>query len=143
MVVSDARRSRHRVKGAAAVAAAVTDGAGQLRVASIDVSPPGRGEVAVELRGAGVCRTDLDSLRWGRPLALGHEGAGVVREVGLDVDLTIGQPVVLNWAMPCGRCFHCSAGRQSLCERRDDPDRLPTRPVSTPCPSGGPSTWAR
>ena len=136
MVVSDTRRSRHRVKGATTVAAAVTDGAGQLRVASIDISPPGRGEVAVELRGSGVCRTDLDSLRWGRPLALGHEGAGVVRDVGPDVDLAIGQPVVLNWAMPCGRCFQCSAGRQSLCERRDDPDRLPTRPVLDAMPIG-------
>lgn len=128
MVVNDSRRARRGTGHSMHVLAALTDGAGDLRIGPIDVGPPGPGEVVVELRAAGVCRTDLDSLHWGRPMVLGHEGSGVVRSTGQGVDLAIGQPVILNWAMPCGRCFQCNLGRQTLCERRDDVNRLPAQP---------------
>jgi len=116
------------------VPAAVTDGSGALRVAEIEIAQPGKGEVLVEIAAAGLCHTDIDSLTWGRPLVLGHEGAGRVRAVGPEVDLLVGTPIVLNWAIPCGSCFQCSAGRQSLCERRDDTDWQPPSPTLDDAP---------
>jgi S-(hydroxymethyl)glutathione dehydrogenase/alcohol dehydrogenase len=110
------------------VSAAVTDGRGGLGIEQLSIDPPGEHEVAVEIRAAGVCRTDLESLRWGGHLVLGHEGAGVVRFVGAKVDLDVGQHVILNWAMPCASCYQCHSGRPWLCERRDDTDFLPATP---------------
>ena len=62
--------------------AAIDDGSGQLSLETVDVAYPLGDEVLVELRAAGICHTDHASLNWKRPLVMGHEGAGVVREVG-------------------------------------------------------------
>src|SRR3954463_8646817 len=82
----------------------------------------GRGEVGVELKAAGVCHSDLHPVRgdWPArtPLVLGHEGAGVVRDVGAGVStLKRGDHVVLCWAPPCGTCAPCVEGRAVLCDR--------------------------
>jgi Zn-dependent alcohol dehydrogenase len=99
--------------------AAVADGEGGLAVVDIEVGPPGPGEVLVELHASGVCHTDFDGLHGGFAGILGHEGAGVVREVGDGVTSAArGDRVVLNWAMPCGACVACRAGRENLCERQ-------------------------
>jgi S-(hydroxymethyl)glutathione dehydrogenase/alcohol dehydrogenase len=56
-------------------------------------------------------------------LVLGHEGAGIVKAVGPQVrSLKPGDKVVLNWAIPCGACFQCLEGNQSLCE---NPPKVP------------------
>ena len=83
-----------------------------LSVEEVELDPPGPGEVLVEIKAAGVCHSDLhpafDEWPMRPPLVLGHEGAGVVREVGPDVTrLTPGDPVVLCWAPACGRCAAC------------------------------------
>lgn len=106
--------------------AVVTDGHGGIRLETVSLRRPGPGEVQLELVASGVCHTDLDSLGWGRELVVGHEGAGIVRHVGEGVDLDVGTRAVLNWAMPCGQCFQCSEGRQSICEKRDHGDHLST-----------------
>jgi S-(hydroxymethyl)glutathione dehydrogenase/alcohol dehydrogenase len=50
------------------------------------------------------------------PCVLGHEGAGVVEEVGPGVEhVAPGDPVVLSWVAQCGRCFYCRAGQPHLC----------------------------
>lgn len=97
--------------------AAVTDGKGSFRIREIEVSDPGDDEVLVKVMAAGICHTDYDSMRWGRELILGHEGAGVVVRTGRDVrDVLPGDRVILNWAMHCGKCFQCLEGNVHLCE---------------------------
>src|SRR3546814_8422010 len=80
-----------------------------------------------------VCSSDLTdhaSLHWPGPLVMGHEGAGIVESIGDDVTgLETGQPVVLNWAIPCGACFQCDRDQPALCERTHerDPSTLGTK----------------
>jgi S-(hydroxymethyl)glutathione dehydrogenase/alcohol dehydrogenase len=102
--------------------AAIADGAGGFAIDIVEVGPPGPGEVRVAIAAAGVCHTDHASLRWPGPLVMGHEGAGFVESAGEGVDLRAGQPVLLNWAIPCGDCFQCGHGMPSLCERTHGPD---------------------
>jgi S-(hydroxymethyl)glutathione dehydrogenase/alcohol dehydrogenase len=93
-----------------------------LRVEEVELAPPGRGEVLVRVAAAGVCHSDLHLAeghlgdgRW--PTVLGHEGAGVVEEVGDGVsDLERGVLVAFCHVAPCGRCRPCRAGRRNLCE---------------------------
>jgi Zn-dependent alcohol dehydrogenase len=97
--------------------AAVATGHGEFSIEEIEVDAPLAGEVLVEIRAAGICHTDWDSLSWKRPLVLGHEGAGIVRKVGAEVTIVeAGDHVVLNWAIPCGTCFQCGLGNAPLCE---------------------------
>ncbi len=74
------------------------------------------------MKAAGVCHSDLHPARgdWPAktPLVLGHEGAGIVREVGAGVTRTRpGDHVVLCWAPACGECAPCREGRAVLCDR--------------------------
>ena len=104
--------------------AVIADGDGNFVVDDIEVEPPGPGEVRVAIAAAGVCHTDHAALRWPGPLVLGHEGAGHVEAVGEGVrGLQAGQPVLLNWAIPCGHCFQCAQGAASLCERTHELDQ--------------------
>jgi len=67
--------------------------------------------------GGGLCHTDYDSLRWGKNIVMGHEGSGVVVKAGEAVrGIATGNPVILNWATPCGYCFQCLEGNQHICE---------------------------
>src|SRR5262245_55404132 len=93
-----------------------------LSVEPADLDAPTSGEVLVELRAAGVCHSDLHPARgdWPMktPVVLGHEGAGIVREVGPGVtSLTPGDHVVFCWAPACGACAPCREGRAVLCDR--------------------------
>ncbi|HWX20782.1 MAG TPA: Zn-dependent alcohol dehydrogenase [Candidatus Binatia bacterium] len=97
--------------------AAIANGAGQFSLETIEVGSPVGDEVLVELKAAGICHTDHASLNWKRPLVMGHEGAGVVRAIGPQVrHVQPGEPVLLNWAVPCGACFQCRRGHPVLCE---------------------------
>jgi S-(hydroxymethyl)glutathione dehydrogenase / alcohol dehydrogenase len=97
--------------------AAVTDGKGSYSIEEIEVGEPRPDEVLVEVRAAGICHTDWDSLSWGEPLVLGHEGAGVVAAAGSAVThVRPGDRVLLNWAISCGVCFNCTTGNHALCE---------------------------
>jgi S-(hydroxymethyl)glutathione dehydrogenase / alcohol dehydrogenase len=104
--------------------AVLTDGAGAFSLAEVILAPPVAGEVLVRIMAAGVCHTDLDSLSWRHRMSeavmiVGHEGAGIVEAVGPDVrEVAPGDSVLLNWAIPCGTCFQCSRGADSLCETR-------------------------
>ena len=84
------------------------------------VAAPRAGEVRVRMLASGVCHSDLHVRdgEWPRPtpIAMGHEGAGVVEAVGPDVErLRIGQLVALSWLVPCGVCRACRAGRPWAC----------------------------
>jgi NDMA-dependent alcohol dehydrogenase len=89
-------------------------------VESIEVDPPKRGEASVKLGACGVCHSDLSAITGTialpLPLVLGHEGAGVVEEVGEGVtDLKRGDHVVFSFVYMCGKCRFCVAGRPVLC----------------------------
>jgi S-(hydroxymethyl)glutathione dehydrogenase/alcohol dehydrogenase len=64
------------------VRAAITEGSGAFSIETIGLESPEHGEVLLAIKATGVCHTDWDSLRWGKRLALGHEGAGEVLAVG-------------------------------------------------------------
>jgi S-(hydroxymethyl)glutathione dehydrogenase/alcohol dehydrogenase len=105
--------------------AIISDGRGGFGLEAIDFGEPQDNEVLIEIRASGVCHTDYDSLRWVRPLIMGHEGAGVVLQIGPGVDhVRAGDRVVLNWAIPCGQCVQCRRGAENICENRP---RLPAQ----------------
>jgi len=92
-----------------------------LRVEDVDLDPPRAHEVRVKIAANGVCHSDWSVihgvLRSPLPVVLGHEGAGVVDEVGPEVTLVKpGDHVVLSFAPYCGRCYYCALGRPVLCE---------------------------
>ncbi len=96
--------------------AAIASGQGHFAIESIEVASPQGDEVLVEIRASGLCHTDHASLSWKRPLVMGHEGAGVVLEVGPEVtDVCPGDRVVLNWVVPCGTCSACHRGAAVHC----------------------------
>jgi len=97
--------------------AAISDGKGSFTIEKICVSEDVQeDEVLVEIKACGVCHTDFDALKWGKSI-IGHEGAGVVLKKGSKVHkVNEGDRVVLNWAVPCGQCFHCIRGEFIVCE---------------------------
>jgi Zn-dependent alcohol dehydrogenase len=97
--------------------AAIAQGDGTFKIEEISVGSPGPGEVLVQIHSSGICHTDYDSMSWDQKLVMGHEGAGVVLKTGSGVGtVEEGDKVILNWAIPCGKCFQCSIGNQSICE---------------------------
>lgn len=102
--------------------AAVTREVGHLAVEEVELAEPKSREVLVRMRAAGVCHSDLHTLRGELravpPLVLGHEGAGIVEAVGSEVtSCKPGDRIVVNWLPACERCPTCLNGRQNLCER--------------------------
>ncbi len=101
--------------------AALFVGLGQpLEVREVTVEEPGPGDALVRTAAVGVCGNDLHVVRgeWPRPtpMILGHEGAGVVEEVGADVtSVRAGDRVVLSWAPACGECSACRRSRPAAC----------------------------
>jgi alcohol dehydrogenase len=92
-----------------------------LEIVELELDPPGPGEVLVRMRAAGLCHSDLSVIDGNRPrplpMALGHEGAGVVEALGPDVtDLAVGDHVVTSFVPSCGHCQPCASGRPALCE---------------------------
>jgi S-(hydroxymethyl)glutathione dehydrogenase / alcohol dehydrogenase len=89
-------------------------------VETLDLAPPRAGEVLVRVAAAGVCHSDWHLMTGATqhpvPLVPGHEGAGVVAEVGPGVTrVRPGDHVVLNWAPNCGTCFYCIDDKPNLC----------------------------
>ncbi|WP_458316881.1 zinc-dependent alcohol dehydrogenase [Mycolicibacterium brisbanense] len=104
--------------------AAMFYGPGDLRLEDIAREQPRPGELLVEVKAAATCGTDLKSYRRGHPKLFptlpsrfGHEFAGFVTAVGDGVtDFAVGDRVVAANTAPCGSCWACTRGRQSLCE---------------------------
>ena len=92
-----------------------------LEITDVELAPPGPGEVLLRMKAAGLCHSDLSVIDGNRPrpvpMALGHEGAGVVEEIGAGVtDLVVGDHVVTAFVPSCGHCMPCESGRPALCE---------------------------
>jgi len=101
------------------------------RIEPIKVDEPQSGEVLVRIVANGVCHSDLWAIQngnWGSPfpMLLGHEGAGIVEAAGDDVThVSVGDRVLLAWAMPCGTCPACVRGRPRRCAHVwDQPPRI-------------------
>ena len=104
--------------------AAVAFGPGQpLQIVEIDVAPPRAGEVLVKITHTGVCHTDAFTLSGDDPegifpSVLGHEGAGVVVEIGAGVTtLKPGDHVIPLYTAECGECKFCRSGKTNLCQK--------------------------
>ena len=92
-----------------------------LAIEELELAAPGPGEVLVRIGAAGLCHSDLSVINGDRPrpmpMALGHEAAGVVEQLGDGVtDLKRGDHVVLVFVPSCGHCGPCAEGRPALCE---------------------------
>ncbi|MBT5242162.1 MAG: alcohol dehydrogenase catalytic domain-containing protein [Rhodospirillaceae bacterium] len=92
-----------------------------LKIESLELDPPGPGELLVQVKAAGLCHSDLSVINGSRlrptPMALGHEAAGIVKEVGIGVTrFSVGDHVVLVFVPSCGHCVPCAEGRPALCE---------------------------
>src|SRR5213080_4496170 len=103
------------------VKAAVLVGVGQpLEIRDdIEVEAPRAGEIKLRMGASGVCHSDLSvqngTLMSPTPIVLGHEGAGVVEEIGEGVTtVKPGDHVVVSWVPQCGVCFFCKKGQGYL-----------------------------
>jgi len=104
--------------------AAVAWEAGQpLSIEEIDVAGPKDGEVLVRLVATGVCHTDAFTLsgedpEGAFPAVLGHEGGGVVEEIGIGVtSVKPGDHVIPLYTPECRECEFCASGKTNLCQK--------------------------
>lgn len=93
-----------------------------IRVEEVELDPPGVHEVQVRMVAAGVCHSDYHvvtgELPSYLPMALGHEGAGIIEAIGPGVtNYKVGDHVVLSFMPSCGVCPACTSGHANLCDR--------------------------
>ena len=99
----------------------VGDGKAEL-TDELTVRDPGPGEVLVRLVASGLCHTDISvldgTIPWPAPSVLGHEGAGVVEQIGEGVTLVaVGDHIVLSTIANCGMCRMCNTGHPTRCRQ--------------------------
>jgi len=99
-----------------------TEPSAPIQFTEVELAAPGPGEVLVKIAAAGVCHSDLHVKRgeWDAPapLVMGHEGSGIVTELGEGVtSLAVGDHVVLSWVPPCGDCRYCRSGHEARCQK--------------------------
>ena len=106
--------------GSLKMRAAVMTGTGKLEVREVVLGKPKANEVLVKICATAVCHSDLNTLEDPTtpfPQVLGHEGAGIVQEVGPNVKTCkVGDRVALSWVPYCGTCPCCRVGKVNLCE---------------------------
>ena len=109
--------------GGRSMLAAVLRAPGQpLTVETVELAPPGAGEVLVRVEAAGICHTDQHYMAGDMtcllPAVMGHEGAGIIESVGPGVSrFAPGQRVCMMWRPRCGECRYCVTGFPAMCER--------------------------
>lgn len=102
-------------------AAVLFDSPGRYEVVDVDVDDPKEHEVLVEYTASGLCSSDVHFITGTTagpmPFCAGHEGAGVVREIGPGVTaVKPGDHFVASFIPSCGRCRYCASGRANLCQ---------------------------
>ncbi|ASU85083.1 alcohol dehydrogenase [Nocardiopsis gilva YIM 90087] len=103
-------------------AAALTEQPGRWQVIEVDLAPPQVGEVLVRFKAAGLCHSDEHTATGDMPIGRtpfigGHEGAGVIEEVGPGVTrFAVGDRVATKFVPSCGFCAACYAGNMNLCD---------------------------
>ncbi|OLL19215.1 MULTISPECIES: NDMA-dependent alcohol dehydrogenase [unclassified Rhodococcus (in: high G+C Gram-positive bacteria)] len=103
-------------------AAVLWEQPGKWTIEDVELDGPRAGEVLVEMVATGLCHSD-DHMAVGDvpcptlPFCAGHEGAGIVREVGPGVrDLKVGDHIITSFVPSCGKCRWCASGMQHLCD---------------------------
>jgi len=101
-------------------AAVLRDKGGPLVIEELELDPPKAGEVKIKMVATGICHSDFSvingKLRAPLPVVLGHEGAGIVTELGEGVtDLAVGDHVICSLSPSCGVCPMCKEGKPFLC----------------------------
>ncbi len=91
-----------------------------LKIEELTLGEPGKQEVIVQIKAAGLCHSDLSVIDGNRPrqtpMVLGHEAAGVIVKLGEDVQgFELGDHVVFAFLPSCGHCEYCVSGRAALC----------------------------
>lgn len=91
-----------------------------LSISTLELEAPGPGELLVRIEAAGVCHSDLSVVNGDRlrpvPMLLGHEGAGIVEQVGVGIDdVAVGDRVVMIFLPRCGVCAACSTDGKMPC----------------------------
>ena len=91
-----------------------------LKIEEVELGKPGKEEVIVKIKAAGLCHSDLSVIDGNRPrqtpMVLGHEAAGIITELGENVkNFEIGDHVVFAFLPSCGHCEYCVSGRAALC----------------------------
>lgn len=102
-------------------AAVLYDAGKPFEIVELELTPPGPGEVLIRYTHAGLCHSDLHltdgDLVPRFPIVGGHEGAGIIEEVGPGVTkVKPGDHVVCAFIPNCGTCRYCSTGRSNLCD---------------------------
>ena len=112
--------SEQFIKSKAAVAWAAGE---PLKIEEVDVMLPKAGEVLVKILATGVCHTDAFTLSGDDPegifpAILGHEGGGIVEQVGEGVtSVEVGDHVIPLYTPECGECKFCTSGKTNLCQK--------------------------
>src|SRR5690349_10768886 len=116
-------QNRHQSEGASmkTKAAVVYEPGKRIEIEELDLDGPKDGEVLIRYLYAGLCHSDihvaLGDLEARMPMVLGHEGAGIIEEVGPGVTrVKPGDHVVCSFIPNCGICRYCATGRQSICD---------------------------
>jgi S-(hydroxymethyl)glutathione dehydrogenase/alcohol dehydrogenase len=102
-------------------AAVVYEPGKRIEIEELDLDGPQEGEVLIRYTHAGLCHSDIHiahgDLPARLPMVLGHEGAGIIEEIGPGVTrVKAGDKVVCSFIPNCGVCRYCATGRQSICD---------------------------
>ncbi len=103
-------------------AAVATEAGKPLSIETVDLEGPKAGEVLVEIKATGLCHTDAFTLSGDDPegifpAVLGHEGAGIVQEIGPGVtSVSAGDHVIPLYTPECRQCEYCTSGKTNLCQ---------------------------
>src|SRR5580698_2328841 len=96
----------------------------KLELVDFPTPKPGEDEVLLRIRACGICGSDIHGWdgatgRRRAPLIMGHEAAGEIAEVGLEVEgWRVGERVVFDSTLSCGECAFCRSGQVNLCDNR-------------------------
>jgi propanol-preferring alcohol dehydrogenase len=116
------------LKETAMKAAVVTDFTSPLEIQEREIPQPARGQVLVRMEACGLCHTDIHAANgdWPAkptlPFIPGHEGIGIVTEIGAGVtEHEVGDRVAIAWlGSACGHCRYCIDGRETLCQSQQN-----------------------
>ncbi len=100
--------------------AVVANKLNEYAVVSVNLDPPKMGEVRIKMKATGVCHSDLSvvngTIPSPFPVVLGHEGAGIIDEIGEGVtNVKVGDHVIVSFIPHCGHCFYCIHQESFLC----------------------------